>query len=468
VQGWRGSAALLLVLGFAAHAQTAGWSSFESAFPVLPCQDGWAACMTHGQHVDPELRRDTAGRAVPSDARIGWFDLQATAAFSPFTGLSVYEVGGDAVAAADPVPVEDGGDAVADIGDIGEIEPPPAAPAPVPRQADDAAQRQREAEAARRAADAERAAQRQRDADAAAQRQRDAEAAAAQRKRDAEAAAAVAARQQDADAAAAQRQREADAAAQRKREAEAAKAAQMEQDRLEKERAALEAKRLADERAAALKEEEERKAREAANAAPSVDGCQDTNQLEPYAAMGKLSETLIGCLESRVLNDPKPTDKRKASQLLMADAWARSDKKGWETLVKRHLDDIDRSDPDLCFKYALYLSQQGVGRSSGVIRWSNVALENRMVWIGDVYTSRVYSLYKVRAAASQALWQQAEEEHRNAGTDDTREKVEKYRNLTKVNSREWYEYARDSGKDSTIALQLCMSAAGTADYCEAG
>ena len=105
---------------------------------------------------------------------------------------------------------------------------------------------------------------------------------------------------------------------------------------------------------------------------------------------------------------------------------------------------------------------------SGFCRWANVALENRTVWTGDTYTSRVYSLYKVRAAASQALWQDAEGEHSKAPSDDSRDKVDKYRNMTKVNAREWYEYARSSGKDASTALQLCISAAGTADYCEAG
>ena len=40
--------------------------------------------------------------------------------------------------------------------------------------------------------------------------------------------------------------------------------------------------------------------------------------------------------------------------------------------------------------------------------------------------------------------------------------------MTKVYSREWYEYAKVAGKDVTKALQLCTSAAGTKDYCEAG
>ena len=196
--------------------------------------------------------------------------------------------------------------------------------------------------------------------------------------------------------------------------------------------------------------------------------CQETSKLEAFAAMGKLNDGTRECLEARIQTAPKMTDKRRASQLLMADAWARSDKAGWEQLVKRHLDEIDQSDPDLCYKYALRLNQLGPKRAPGVIRWANVALENRMVWIGDEYTKRVNSLYKIRAAASQTLWMSAEDAHRSNPSDDTRSKLEKYRNMTKEYAREWLEYARESGKNTQAALQLCMSAAGTADYCGAG
>jgi hypothetical protein len=152
----------------------------------------------------------------------------------------------------------------------------------------------------------------------------------------------------------------------------------------------------------------------------------------------------------------------------MGNAFSKGDRKTWEQLVKRHLDEIDQSDPDLCYKYALHLARKGPGRASGVIRWANVALENRTVWTGDTYKARVNSLYKMRAAASQMLWQSAEQEHASAPSESTQSKIEKYRNMTKVNAREWYEYAKASGKDPTKALQLCMSAAGTSDYCEAG
>ena len=43
---------------------------------------------------------------------------------------------------------------------------------------------------------------------------------------------------------------------------------------------------------------------------------------------------------------------------------------------------------------------------------------------------------------------------------------DKVKNMTKVMAREWYEYASKAGKDASKAKALCVSAAGTEDYCE--
>jgi len=182
--------------------------------------------------------------------------------------------------------------------------------------------------------------------------------------------------------------------------------------------------------------------------------------------MGKLSDGQVGCLEASLAAATTQTGKDKLSRILMANAWSKGDKRTWEKLVKRHLDEIDQSDPDICYKYALYLSKKGPGRANGTMRWADVALENRTRWSGSTYKSRVYNLYKLRSAAAQTLWRQAEDKHAASPTDKTTKDVEKYRNMTKVNSREWYEYAKEAGKDTTKALQLCVSAAGTKDYCE--
>lgn len=494
--------ALMLLLGGTntASAQDA-WSSFRAAFPLFPCQDGWSACMAYGEHIDAATRTDSGGRALPSDARVGWFDLKATSSFSPFVGLSQYT--DEAVAAADPAPVDPGADAVAAAEETEAAEmavDQATADADAARASDQEAQRaQREAQAARQQAD--QVAQQQRAEEERMRR----EAAEASRRAAAASQVAEAAEQatlrreaEEASARMAEQQRK---RAEAEREAQALAAAQLQAEQraaaeLERSKAAERARQeAADAKAAAdaLRARQEaadaKTAADAAKAAaeaaklaavkppegttkvtppPPIEGgseCADLQALETKALLGQLPTSTTSCLESALASAPKMTDKKRISSVLMANAWAKADKEGWEALVKRHLDDIDQSDPDLCYKYALHLSRQGPSRASGVIRWSNVALENRMVWIGDTYTSRVYSLYKVRAAASQALWMAAEQEHTANPTDATSDKVDKYRNLTKVNAREWFEYAKESQKDANLALQLCMSAAGTADYC---
>ncbi|MCA9493976.1 MAG: hypothetical protein KC621_28810, partial [Myxococcales bacterium] len=305
-------------------------------------------------------------------------------------------------------------------------------------------------------------------------------------------AAAKAAQEAAAAAAAAERLRaEQEAAAKAQAEAEAkAKAAadaqEAEKARLEAERLAAEQQRLAEEQRKKedeqrRKEEEQRAAEEASRVAqaeatqpePAAAGasgtngdCSDTTSLEPTALLGRLSNDQLSCLESNLQAAPKMTDKKKISLVEQANAWHKGDKVEWERLVKRHLEEIDQSDPDLCYRYAIHLSKSGASRATGVIRWSEVALENRSVWTGDTYTSRVNSLYKARAAAANTLWQTAEKDYASNNNESTRKKADDYRAMTKVYAREWYEYAKSAGKDYQTALQVCVSAAGAASYCE--
>jgi len=534
-------------LALAGTAFAQGWGTYEQAFPANPCHDGWSACIVDGERVSPDM-----SAKGPSDMRVGWFDLEPSSSFSPFTGLTEYTGEAPAVAAAEPEPVaaDDGGAGELPAGDDG-FDGAASAPSEESVKAQQDADEAAVAKAAQRAAadDARRA------EEEAAQAQRDAQKAAAQavkeeqsRRKEADRLAAQAAQaesaqqdalrkeaevarkaaddaerkrkeaeRQEADRRAAQedakrksdeqerRRQEADAAAKaaeeearrsaeedrKRREAEDAER-RAEQERVAAEKA--EQERIAAEKAAADKAEQERLAAEAAAAdgaaaappppAPEDDGtadvatappppvddgsCDNFQALEPPAMLGKMSDGQVQCLEGRLSQASKMTDKKKISVLLMTNAFSKGDKKKWEDLVKRHLDEIDQSDPDLCYKYALYLAGRGSSRASGVIRWANVALENRTVWTGDTYKSRVNSLFKMRAAASQSLWASAEKEHAASPSDATASKIDKYRNMTKVNAREWYEYAKMSGKDTTKPLQLCMSAAGTSDYCDGG
>ncbi len=201
-------------------------------------------------------------------------------------------------------------------------------------------------------------------------------------------------------------------------------------------------------------------------APPPTAGDCEPRRVEPLAMLGKLSEEQVACLEASLSAASKMTDKDKFSRALMINAYSKGDKRGWESLVKRHLEEVDQSDPDICYKYATHLARKGPSRASAVIRWSDVALENRTRWSGDTYTKRVYALYKMKAISGQNLWRSADETYSADPTEANQKSVEKWRNLTKVYAREWYEYAKGAGMDPSVPLELCNSAAGHDDYCE--
>jgi len=154
--------------------------------------------------------------------------------------------------------------------------------------------------------------------------------------------------------------------------------------------------------------------------------------------------------------------------LLINNADAKGDKAEWERLVKRHLEDIDRSDPDMCYKYALQLSRGGVGRASGVIRWADYALENKAKWQGNTYKSRVYALLKLKAEAAARLWDNAEKAYTANRTDENEAASNKYRGMAKEYAREWLDYAKASGQDTSTAMSMCVSAAGSTAFCQGG
>jgi hypothetical protein len=148
------------------------------------------------------------------------------------------------------------------------------------------------------------------------------------------------------------------------------------------------------------------------------DSCDDLVALEPSALMGRMLPGQVKCLEGRLTSADLQTEKDKISRVLMQNAEAAGNKSEWERLIKRHLEDIDRSDPNLCFKYALHLSRGGVGRAWGVIKWADYALENKQQWTGSTYKARVNALYQLRAEAAVKLWEDANAKMLAASGDD--------------------------------------------------
>jgi hypothetical protein len=204
-------------------------------------------------------------------------------------------------------------------------------------------------------------------------------------------------------------------------------------------------------------------------AAAGDDTCNDLIKLEPSAMMGTLRPGQIRCIEGRISSEGAQTMKDKLSRILINNADGASNKVEWERLVKRHLEDIDQSDPEMCYKYARYLSKQGTGRAQGVIRWGDKALENKQKWSGQNYTTKVYELYKLKAEASNKLWQDAEQKFAgDTHTDEQEAIANKWRGTTRDNAREWLDYARASGQDTKGAMSICVSAAGNKAFCEGG
>ncbi len=180
-------------------------------------------------------------------------------------------------------------------------------------------------------------------------------------------------------------------------------------------------------------------------------------QLEADASKGGLSEEEIGCLEQNYTDSDVQTTKDKISRVLLVNAYAYSTQ-DWAKLVRRHLDEVDRSDPDIAYLYAFYLFNTDEADSEEVIRWTDVALERRDIWTGDVYVSRVYGLMKLKSVASAAAWQHAAEG--GEGED-----VDGLRNRTKTFAREWVDFAKVAGKDMEESVELCLSAATRRKAC---
>jgi len=193
--------------------------------------------------------------------------------------------------------------------------------------------------------------------------------------------------------------------------------------------------------------------------------CIDLVALETRAITGNLETLHVDCLERRLRHADRQTQQNKISRLLMADAWAKKEVLRWEAAVKRHLEEIDRSDPDLCYMFARHQAKHGAERVDSTMRWANAALANSLRWEGATRVDRVLALNRINALAAEDKWYRAEDAFLRSRQPDDMRKAEFWRNQTKSHAREWLEFADRSDSDTAIPYQLCLSAAGTHDYC---
>lgn len=170
-------------------------------------------------------------------------------------------------------------------------------------------------------------------------------------------------------------------------------------------------------------------------------------------------------MEQQYIAAQLQTTKDKISRVLLVNAYAYNTKT-WAKLVERHLEEVDRSDPDIAYLYAFYLYNNNKAQSDAVIDWTQVALERKDTWTGDVYVSRVYGLMRLRAVAANAVWEGIEQERTaNGSSPEILERIDQARNRTKSFAREWVDFAKVSGRSVEEPLQLCLSAATAARAC---
>ena len=415
-------AGMLSVTGIALAA--ASWSDFDAAYPLRACSDGWSGCIVDGAPLDPSGVKDAAGRPHPADARVGFFDLQPLPAFDPFPELSRYKAAPNGAAPA-PAP---------------EPEPVAVAPAPEPEPIRDpnpvASNGTTPPPPDRPFTDPTPAPEPEPD------------------------------RLPTAIASAPAPEPEPYIPPTPAPEPEpvavaSAPAPEPEPYIPPTPAPAPEPAPEPEPAATAMTTPTPTPTR----TTPAADNsCNDLVALEAPAMMGTLGAGKRNCLESRLASEGSQTTKKKISLVLMADAEARQDKGDWERIIKRHLQDIDRSDPNLCFKYAIHLSRSG--RYTSVIRWSDYALENKQQWSGATYKRNVYMLYKLRAQAANNLWQSAEKKFVEERSDANEAAAARWRDTTKNYAREWLDYARASSQSTKGPLGLCVSAAGSAEFCQ--
>lgn len=178
--------------------------------------------------------------------------------------------------------------------------------------------------------------------------------------------------------------------------------------------------------------------------------------LEKHASRGALTDEEKDCLEQNFDKADSQTVKDKISRVLMVNGYAYSTDY-WADLVERHLEEVDRSDPDIAYLYAYHVYNNDPSDIEEVVQWTEVALERKDAWKGDVYVSRVYGLMRLRAFATADVWKAAEEEL--AKGNQTEEEVELLRNEAKTYAREWVDMARSSGRDPQDAFDLCLTMA---------
>ena len=87
--------------------------------------------------------------------------------------------------------------------------------------------------------------------------------------------------------------------------------------------------------------------------------CETPEDLEADAMLGELSKEVIACLEAKLRLERIQSEKSKISLLMINNDMSGKNWESWEFRIRNHLKNIDRSQPDMTFAFAIYLNNKG-------------------------------------------------------------------------------------------------------------
>lgn len=188
-----------------------------------------------------------------------------------------------------------------------------------------------------------------------------------------------------------------------------------------------------------------------------IDRCGPLGELELQAAAGILGSAAAKCLAAAVRDSGSltQTQRDKLGRAMLVDAAARCKKgdcRDYEREQPVFLDLVTQSDAEMVFGWASHLAAKG--RHTEARKWASVALENKSQWTGSTHISRVDALMAIQTRAINKLWIASPRD------DDLR-------NTVRSEAAAWANYRGQVGRSTKEPMDICISAAASADLCNA-
>ncbi len=178
-----------------------------------------------------------------------------------------------------------------------------------------------------------------------------------------------------------------------------------------------------------------------------------------------LSDEQTACMDAAFVQSTSAEQRAEASLRLIARADGLPDKREWERLVRRHLEEVDGADYGLGLDFAVHHVGSGPESAEAAIRWADETLGDSANWRRNAYMSRVYALKKLRAVAAGELWRSAEALDEQDLVANDSQPMQAAQQRARDYAREFYRFALMSDQASEPALPLCLSAGATQEWC---